>query len=175
MAKAKTVAPVVIDPQYKTKYVPMILRNVGIGWSHLSKPDTAFGNNKFSAEIILFDQAQIDQAISMGFELKTRKDPDKNPVQNVLLSKKNALNKDGEKVDPPEVVGLDGRTPFKDEIGYGTIANVKVSARAWELFDKDAGGKVWKLYAYIDKVQVIKHVPRAGGGGFDDLSDEAPF
>ena len=170
MAKAKVEA-VVIDPQYKAKYVPMMFRNVKLGWTHLRKPDTAFGNNKYSADINLEDPAQIAQAKAMGFDLKTKKDPDKNPVDNILSSKKNAMSKEGEAVDPPIVVGLDGKTPFTEEIGYGTLANVKVSARAWDLFDKDAGGKVWKLYAYVDKIQVIKHVPRSGGG-FDDLSGQ---
>ena len=170
MAKAKVEA-VVIEEKYKKNYVPAKLHGVQIGWSHLVKPDLYMGDEKWVVDLNL-DAATAEDMKRRGFELKTSKNPDKEVVENVLKAKKKTTDKAGNPQKPPTIVGLDGRTPFTEELGYGTLANVHIQIRAWEVYDKEAGGKIWKLFAYIDAVQVIEHVSRGGGAGFDDLSGE---
>ena len=170
MAKAK-VEVVVIEEQYKKGYVPMTLQNVEIGWSHLRKPDLYMGDEKWVVDFNLNDTLAA-KCRGMGFDLKTGKNPDKEVIGNVLKAKKKTTDKAGNPQKPPTIVGLDGRTPFEEELGYGTIVNAVIGVRAWEVFDKEAGGKIWKLFAYIDAIQVVSHVPRGGGVGFTDLSGE---
>jgi len=169
MVKAK-VEVVEIDEKYKKSYVPMTISGAEIGWSHLVKPDLYMGDEKWIVDLNL-DPKTAKECKDMGFDLKTVKDPNKNTVENVLKAKKKTKDKNGAPQAPPTIVGLDGRTPFTEEIGYGTRANVKISVRAWEVFDREAGGKIWKLFAYIDAVQVVDHVPRAGGSGFANLEE----
>jgi hypothetical protein len=136
----------------------------------LIKPDLYMGDEKWVVDINL-DPTTAAECKKLGFDLKTSKNPNKDTVENVLKAKRKTKDKTGKAQPAPTIVGLDGRTPFTEEIGYGTRANVLISVRAWEVFDKVAGGKIWKLFAYIDAVQVIDHVPRGGSGnGFDDLS-----
>lgn len=160
-----------IDNKYKQgKYVQFRLNNVEGHWFHLDKPDTAFGNNRWTLDCHLEDHL-ANQLKAEGFNVKDKEAKDGTVIKNVFKPKKDAINKKtGQPNKPPEVVGPDGKTPFTEPLGNGTVVNLILSARAWEI------SKKWTLGCYIEKVQVVKHVPFSGGG-FEDVSgsEDVPF
>lgn len=155
-----------IDDKFKTSYVKFKLSNVPVRYAHLQTPDTAFGDCKFHLQA-LCDDGTAGNLEKMGFVLKEKKDKEGNVTKNILNPKKNGRKKDGTPNEPPSVVGLDGRTPFTDELGNGSVCNLLLSAKAWQVKG------TWVLSCYIESVQVVKHVPRSGG--FDDLSEGSNF
>ena len=156
-----------IDSKYKQgKYIQFKLNNVEVWWAKVHKPDTAFGNNRWSIDMHLTD-ALSAQMKAEGFNV-TDKESGGVVTKNILRAKKDAVTKDGKPQKAPEVVGPDGRTPFTDDIGNGSICNLILSARAWEI------NKKWVLTTYLEKVQVVKHVAYAGSS-FEDVSGELAF
>jgi hypothetical protein len=156
-----------IDERFTTEYVTFRLSNVPVRWAHLFRPDTEFGNNRWSMEILSSDE-MAKELTAMGYNLKTKTDKEGNVTKNILFAKKNVLDRNGKPQRPPMVVGPDGVTPWTEELGNGTIVNVVLQARAWKVNHK------WTLGCYIDKVQVVTHVPR--GTTFADLTKEdVPF
>lgn len=156
-----------IDSKYKQgKYVQFRLNNVEVWWAKVHKPDTAFGNNRYTIDMHLED-AVAKQMIAEGFSVKDKEAKDGSTIKNVLRAKKDAITKNGTPQKAPEVVGPDGKTPFTEDIGNGSICNLILSARAWDI------NKKWVLTVYLEKVQVVKHVSFAGSG-FEDVSLEEP-
>ena len=157
---AKT-AVATIDPKYLKGYVKMKLSNVTVHWAHLLKPDTAFNGNKWHLTASLSDE--LAEALRKeGFTIV-----DKGTIKNVLKVKKEALTAKGVANEPPFIVGPDGRTPFTQEVGNGSICNLLISAKAWTV----RGATM--ISAYLDGVQVVSHVPYSSG--FEDVSGNVPF
>jgi hypothetical protein len=157
-----------IDPKYKQgKYIQFRLNNVEVHWAKLYVPDTAFGNNRYTIDMHL-DDALAALLKAEGFNVQDKEAKDGTIIKNVFKAKKDALTKAGKIQKAPEVVGPDGRTPFTEDIGNGSICNLILSARAWEISRK------WTLACYIEKVQVVKHIPYAKGG-FEDVSEAPAF
>lgn len=158
-----------IPQKYKDDYVKIKLTNVPVRYVHLSTPDLAFGGNKFHMQMLLDDQTA--QALEAeGFKLKEKEEKDGTITKNILQPKKNGLKKDGSKNEPPRVVGPDGRTAFTEPIGNGSEVNALLSCRAWKVQGK------WILSAYIEAVQVVKHV-ELQSSAFEDLTggESVPF
>lgn len=160
-----------IDQKYKDGYVNFIIPNVEVFWAHVYTPDTAFGDSKWSIEMRLPDGELATNMKDAGFNIKDKTDKNGNVIKNVLVAKKATHSKSGEN-EPPTIVGLDGRTKFTENIGNGSICNVKVSAKAWKVRGK------WILSLYLEGVQVLKHV-EYNGGGFPDMTgaatEDVPF
>lgn len=148
------------------QYVNFNISNVECRFCHLFQPDTAFGGNKWHLQAILADEV-AEELKALGLTVKDHTDKEGNVTKNILKPKKEVVTSKGKQQDPPIIVGPDGRTPFTEEIGNGSVLNLRLSARDW------GSGRVG---CYIEKVQVVKHVPRASD--FEDLTqtgDDVPF
>lgn len=158
-----------IREEFKLGYVDFMLRDVPIRFAHLLRPDTEFGNNRYSMEILASDEL-AKELEDMGYELKEKVDKEGNTTKNILLAKSQVLDRAGNKMRPPIIVGPDGKTPWTEEIGNGTVVNAKLQARAWKVSGK------WQLGCYIKEVQIAKHIPKTSSG-FQDLTktDDIPF
>lgn len=158
-----------IDQKFKDGYVNFIVPNVPVYWCHLTRPDTAFGDSKWSIEMRLPDGELAKNLKDSGFNMKDKKDKQGNIIKNCLVAKKATQGKEGPN-KAPMVVHLDGKTPFTEDIGNGSICNVKVQAKAWKVNGK------WILSLYLEGVQVVEHVAY-NGGGFEDLTggSDVPF
>ena len=165
MAVAKKAAPAVeIEQKYKDGYVRFKLSNVKVFWAHINKPDTAFGGNKWTVEMRLEDE--IATALkSIGFNVNDKKDKEGNDIKNVFKAKKEVATRAGKEQTPPVCVGADGKTPFTDDIGNGSICNLNLSAKAWQIRGE------WTLACYIEGIQVVQH--EAYSGGFEDVSGDS--
>ena len=161
-----------IKDKYKEgKYIRMRLVNVEGHWAHLQKPDTAFGDSKYSIDLYM-DDALGDALRAEGFNVKPKVTSDGTvATKNHLKPKSSAIDKKtGGMNKPPEVVGPDGK-PFTEPIGNGSILNVTIDARAWPKVGKPSE---WTLSAYLVKVEVVKHIPYTGGVQ-DFGSSSVPF
>jgi len=158
-----------IEQKYKDGYVSFKLSNVEVWWAYLQKTDTAFGNNKWCMEMRLEDGV-ANQLKDIGFNIVDKEDKEGNEIKNIFKAKKEKLTKKGKEQKKPLVYAADGVTIMTEDVGNGSICNVMLQAKAWPIRGK------WQLGAYIDKVQVVKHVPYEGGDSFEDVSEEsAPF
>jgi hypothetical protein len=144
------------------------INGVAVKWAYLDAPDTRF-EHKYKVDLVLTkDQAEKMKAV--GFKIKTDKDGD-----FVLTATKKTRTKGGKVMEAPRVVGRDGQTPFTEKVGNGSIINIKIFAKYTEV-----SGNTF-LPAYINSVQVLSHVPFAGGfGNADDPdaqvdADDLPF
>jgi hypothetical protein len=144
-----------IDKKYKDGYVGIRLKNVEVWWAHVHTPDTAFGNNKYCIEAHLTD-ALAKQLKAEGFSVGDKKKPDGTVVKNIFKAKTEVLNKKtGKPNNPPKIFGPDGST-FTDAIGNGSICDLVIDAKAWEVRG------AWILSAYLKEVHVVKHVAYEG-------------
>jgi hypothetical protein len=138
----------------------LTLTNVPVKWAATQRPDTKF-ESVWKINIILTDE-QATKLKSVGFRVKTDKDGDQ-----ILTARRKTQTKSGDPIAPPTVVGRDGTTRFTEELGNGSVVNVRV----WCKY-KQVSGETY-LPAYLNEIQVIEHIPY-GGGGFGDVdSDEA--
>ena len=144
------------------KGAEFVLADVEVLWANLMEdnPDTKYGA-AWKVDAILED----DMAKSMtkaGFGVKT----DKKTGKSTLTIKTKCTTKDGKPNRYPKIVGRDGSTPVTEEIGNGSICNIKVWGK-----ENVVQGKTY-LSCYINAVQVCKLVPR--GAGFDNLDGATP-
>jgi hypothetical protein len=143
-----------------------VLSNVPCKWASLIRPDTRFEHVWKIDAILTKDQA--DRMKAVGFNVKQDKEGDW-----FIRCKKKVQTKSGSPMEPPRVVGRDGATPFTEEVGNGSIVNIKVFAKY-----KEVNGQT-HLPAYLNAVQVLEHVPynSSGFGNVDDgaVPDDLPF
>lgn len=151
--------------------VELTIRNKKVRWAAVHKADDRFGDAKWKIDMI-FDVAddakEIAELKSMGLNLREYL-KDGTPTDPGILylradSKTTTAKGKGNK--GPVVVGRDGRTPFTEDIGNGSTCNVKVYVKAWKAAGKSG------VKAYLNAVQVVDHVPYAGGGSFDDITGD---
>lgn len=147
-----------IKKEYREGYVKFRLNNLEVQWAHLLRPDTAFGGSKWCVEIILTDE-YIEKYGKEGFTFKEK------DGKTILKAKKNTQTAKCGEQSPPLVVGPDGRTPWTEDIGNGSVCNLNLSARAWKVGGKET------ISTYIESVQVVKHVAYESDS-FEDLSGE---
>ena len=152
-----------IDPKFEANYVPCSFRNKPCQWAKLQTPDDYKGKHKWSIQLIYNmsdpnEKKEADALKAAGFNvrekngvtfLEIKKDADRNPT-------------------PPPCVGPDGKTPFTEELGNGTIVNVNAFAKKWDVCET--------ITLYLEGVQVVNHVPYQKGSGFEDVTEEEiPF
>lgn len=147
-----------IAKKYFDGYVDHAIGMVEVRWAKLIAPDTAFGKNEWSIDLVLSEE-QAKEFGDLGFNVR-EKDGDK-----LLRLKKKAVTAAGAINKPPQVVGPDAM-PFTEEIGNGSICNINFSAKAW------AVGATPTLAGYLNGVQVVQHVGR-GSVGFAPVTEEA--
>ena len=148
-----------IDAKF-TPGVAFMLKRVPIKWAALQSPDTAY-EHKWKVNAIL-TSVQAEELKSAGFNIKIDKDGD-----SFLEVSSKVTKVDGSKNNPPRVVGSDGKTPFTQEPGNGSICNIQVFAKTW---DKSGNNGI---KSYLNGVQVVEHIPYAGGASFDDESGDS--
>lgn len=156
-----------IDQRYKEGYVRMILPNVTLYWAKVFNPDTEFGKNEWCADISIDDEILAGALKKEGFRVEDKTYKNIGEVKNVLKAKRQVVRKDGTRQEPPKIWNPDAVTPFTKELGNGTKANVKISARAWQVKGK------WTLSAYIEEIQVVEHKEYSGGSSFSPIT--SPF
>ena len=147
-------------------YQPVDFNNVTVQWAHVHRPDEYRGSKKFKLEIVFGDDDK-EKAASL-------KDNENFNVREKGGKTILALSKDYDKakyVDANgnkciQCVGPDGKTPFTEDIGNGSVINIKATAKKWDVTDK--------VTLYLEKIQVVNHVAYAGGSGFEDVSGN-PF
>lgn len=151
-----------IDAKFND-YVPVSFTNKKVQWAKLRTPDEYKGNKKWTLQLIYdmtdpTDQAESAALLAAGFNVR-----EKNGVTFLTVS--SDANKNP---DRPHVVGPDGKTPFEDEIGNGSVLNVNASAKKWDVCDT--------ISLYINGVQVVEHVAYApAGGSFGDTTGGNQF
>lgn len=152
-----------IDQKFVDGYIPLHIPNVKVKWAKVFKPDTAFGGNKWVVDLLMGDYPQLVKEMkAAGFNIRDKKKDGVVIDKDVLTLKREVITKSGPQ-EPPAVVGLDGKTPFTQELGNGTVCNIRGSARAWPI-----NGKL-VLACYLEAIQVVNHVPYKSSS-FDDIS-----
>lgn len=143
-----------------TKGAEFPLMNKKVLWANIMEgnPDTKYGAAWKLDAVLTDDEAKSMEAA--GFGVKA----DKKTGEKTLTIKTKCIKKDGTKNRYPTVVGRDGKTPFTEEVGNGSICNIKVWAK-----QNVVKGETF-LNAYINAVQVVEHVAR--GAGFDDVRED---
>ena len=167
MAENLTKTGIDIDDKYAKNYVKFKLTNVKVFWAKVHEPDTKY-EHKWCVDIHLED-ALAEELKKLGFDIKDKTNKDGTVTKNLFKVSKKCRTAKGVENKPPQVVGQDGKTPFTEQIGNGSIVNLNLSAKAWPIKG------TWILSAYLDGVQVVDPVEY---GGFDDVSgdtDDAPF
>jgi len=145
-----------IDKKFED-YQPVSFSNKKVQWCKLQTPDEYKGKKSWTLQLIYDmtdpqDKAEADLLLASGFNIR-----EKNGVTFL------AVKKDADKnPDCPHCVGPDGKTPFTDEIGNGSVVNVNASAKKWDVCDT--------ITLYIEGVQVVEHVAYAKGAGFGDVT-----
>ncbi len=147
------------------KGAQFMLENVEVMWAYVmpDNPDTEYEHAWKVDAILGADMAESMKAA--GFNVREKKG------NQVLVVKSKCVTKDGKAQKPPKVIGRN-REPFTEEVGNGSICNVQVWGKEWNVSGKSGTA------AYLSAVQVKEHVAR-DGGGFGDLDggtgDDAPF
>lgn len=118
-------------------------------WASVIDPNTKF-DPKWCINVYP-SQEILKKLKSNGFAIKKDDSGDE-----FIHLKRSCTTRAGKKMEPPMVVGRDGKTPFTDAIGNGSEVNVLFG-------DYDVSGK---KYGYLNGVQVLVHVPY--GDSFED-------
>jgi hypothetical protein len=148
-----------------------VLRNVKVKWAWLDpdRPDTKY-EHCWRVDIILDDETEAILK-SSGFNVKVDKDGD-----TIYRAKKKCKTRAGKSQRAPEVFSLDGRTRFTEIIGNGSTCNVEIFGKYHEVAGET------HLSGYLNKIQVVDHIPYGGSTPFDDLTagdpapaDDTPF
>ena len=157
-----------------------VLNNVECRWASVIEPNTTY-EPVWEIEAVLTDE-QAAQLADQGLAIKT-----KDGEKTYRFKKKvGGKRKDGTDYtnDAPRVV--DGnKQPFEELIGNGSIVNIAYSLREWSMMGNSG------IKGDLKAVQVVEHVPYAGGGSdefeeiggtavkeavsVDDEDDDAPF
>lgn len=152
----------------------MQLDNVKVWWEHLFELDTAFGKSEWNIRCHLEDQPKLCKAMKdVGLNVKDvidgKNGDNPTPHKDTLMVSKKSITAKGKVQTPPKIVGPDGRTPWTEELGNGTVVNVQFSIVFYD--------SLGKFGVYLDAVQVVNHVVR-NTGGFSDTtggSSDVPF
>jgi len=153
-----------IDKKFTDGYVNLRFDGVVLRWAKVQKgqfdqytPQGApAGEKKWVTDIRLNDKL-AKSLKAEGFNVKKDKDG------YFLSASKKCEKKDGTPNNPVLIVGKDGKTIVENELGNGTVANVKVVARKW--------GTVSTITVYLDAIQVVDLVEFSGKSGFDAIED----
>ncbi len=155
-----------IDDKFDDNYIPVSFRNKKVQWARLNEPDEYKGKKSWKLQMIydMTDPTEKAEATALkkaGFNVR-----EKNGI-TFLEVKKAVDEKHPEK--KPYVVGPDGKTPFTEDIGNGSVVNVNASAHHWDVCET--------ITLYITGVQVVNHVVYEKGAGFDAIGagDDIPF
>ena len=135
-------------------YVPFALKNVILRHPHLERPDTEFdpsGDGKFKVCLIVPDDVADDMK-ACGFNVKSFDDG----TRYVQATRKPSLGK-------PRVVDEDGNVVAGDSVGNGSIADVDLTTKYWNI------GKEPSQALYIEKITVTDLVQYEGGGEAEEL------
>jgi len=126
-------------------------------WAKVFTPDTKFGP-KYTIDLIISkkDYDALGKITTNGLKINEQ-------GEHVAKFKTAAVWKDGKPKDSPRVVGPDGKAPFTQDIGNGSVVNV-----AYEPYEYKAYGGGVTLT--LSGVQVLEHVVYDGGeGGGGDM------
>jgi len=155
-----------IDAKFN-KYVNISLDDVELKWckaqsatgqfDQYSPPGMPKGEKKWTCQIVL-NETLAKNLIKDGFNVKQDKDGDW-----CLPSSKKCEKADGTPNRPVVIVGKDGFTPITTELGNGTKANVKCSARKWPT--------TAKITVYLEGIQVVDLVEHSSVS-FVNLEDD---
>lgn len=135
-------------------YVPFPLKNVIIRHPHLDKPDNHFdpgGDGKYKVCLIVPEDVANDMQ-DCGFNVKSFDDG----AKYIQATRKPSLGK-------PEVVAEDGTVVAGSEIGNGSIADVELTTKYWNIGSRPTQA------IYLEKVTITDLVKYEGGGESEDL------
>ena len=142
----------------------IVLRNVPVKWAALIDTDKpSWGGSQWKIDVVL-TKKQADAFKEVGFNVKENKDG-----EWVYTATRKEVTAAGKKQKAPVLKDRDG-LPCQDQVGNGSICNVKMWCKYWE---SPTGGS--GLKGYLDEVQIVKLVEYSGGevlGAID--SDEEP-
>lgn len=111
------------------------------------------------------DSRKIIKAVGIEDKLRTGKG-EKETRKETFLTLSQLENKpDGTKNKPPKISDARGQPWNGDELGNGTIADIKIKV-------KDYGTTTG---VYMQEVRILRHVPYEGGSGFEPLSPDDEF
>lgn len=136
-------------------------------FASLHQPNTKF-SPVYCIDVIVDDDAATTLE-GQGLTVKRdATDKNGNPRGHVFKVKRNAYRKDGTMNRKPNVVGPDGKTPFDELVGNGSIVNVQYNPYEWEFAGKKGTS------ADLVGVQVVEHVPYKGNDSeFEAVEAEA--
>ena len=137
----------------------ILLKNVEVLYPYLIEPDTKYAP-MWSVTLILDDKA-AEKFKKLGANVRKDKDG-----RNLLKVKRKKILKDGTQQSPPVFVGRDGRTPFPEEIGDGSIVNIKLWAKQYTTGEGET-----RLVTYLNAVQVVEAQP-PNNASFDPIDDD---
>ena len=150
------------------KGVEFPLNNVKVIWADImaDSPDTKY-EACWKLDAVL-EKGMAKSMEAAGFGVKEK------DGEFTLTIKKKCRTKAGKEQAPPSVVGRDGRTPFTEDVGNGSVCNVIVFAK----YNEVKG--ITYLTPYLNGVQVVDHVSRGSGFGNVDAdplekTDDIPF
>ena len=154
-----------------------IIRNVEFHWCKLDKPTDPFGTLQWEMSVQV-PKARAAELEAYG-KVKEVKDKDGKSTGKVSLNlKKKALKADGTDAAKVGVVDIHKQPMDAKVIGNGTIGNVMVFCKPYEI--KAPNGKVTKsgTSVMLTKVQVtnlVKYEPKSDNFvDFDDEGSDAP-
>jgi len=156
-----------IEQKYIDGYVEMTIPSTEVKWAKVQphQGDSFQGApEKWCIDVKLTDK-YASAMIKAGFHVKGTKG-------DYWITPKSAkFEKDGKTQKRNLlIVGADGRTPVTEELGNGTIVNIKIGARKWP--------NVAKISTYINGIQVLSLVEFGGSSSFEDTTggdDEGQF
>jgi len=148
--------------------VPILLENVKVAYCAMAEPDTKgkYGAAWKIAVYLTPEEVAWMQQVGMGLEKKARPEMKKDTAGNkvptgeyLLYLETKCLSFDGQPNRKPDYLCADGKTPFYQECGKGSIVNISTFLK------KTDRGFPW----YLNQVQVVGYVP-ATKSSFVDLT-----
>ena len=141
-------------PEFEGNGITFIIKNVRVKFASVFQPNTTYRPEW--AVVIILPPSMREQFYEAGFRLKTDQDGDV-----TVRAKRYCRLDNGEEMNLPEVVDAD-MNPWNPQmrglIGNGSRCNVKVKAK----YTSYRGVEGCSLY--LNGLQVLDHVPYAGGG-----------
>ena len=136
-----------------------VIKNAELYFSRLDKAyENPFGAHVYETQVRTSDNNVAEEWKGMKLNVK----------EGEYEGKKYwyaSLNRSG-KLDPPKVVGPDLSPVEPSKIGNGTVANVKVWQRAWEMGTRSG------ISSKIDAIQVVEMKEYTPSLGFDVMAVE---
>ena len=138
----------------------MIIRNATVKWASILQPNTRFTPrwevNVYPSEV---DLKGLEAA---GVAIKE----DKESGEMYIKPTRKTQKQDGTPLSPPVVVdGQKQPWPENKLIGNGSVCNVIVALKEVNNFGTPG------VKAYLNKVQVVHHIPYTGDEDFDVVDD----